>query len=121
MLHLEVVDALPRRRTGQSISCRGPAFVPANDQSAGKRRSTRVRYGAPSLKTTLVRAAWADVRPMACDHVLPDGVPYHDLSPEHFAPRDRAKTIRRLVRRPRNLGCEVDARHAAQRLLVSSL
>ena len=57
MLHLEVVDALPRRRTGQSISCRGPAFVPANDQSAGKRRSTRVRYGAPQLKTTLVSAA----------------------------------------------------------------
>jgi len=58
---------------------------------------------------------------MACDHLLRDGVPYHDLSPEHFAPRDRAKTIRRLVRRSRNLGCEVDARHAAQRLLVSSL
>src|SRR5262245_29296811 len=37
----------PRRRSGQSISSRGPAFVPANDQSAGKRRSTRVRYGAP--------------------------------------------------------------------------
>ena len=58
---------------------------------------------------------------MACDHVLRDGVPYHDLSPEHFAPRDRAKTIRRLVRRLRNLGCEVDARHAAQRFLLSSL
>jgi hypothetical protein len=58
---------------------------------------------------------------MACDHLLRDGVPYHDLSPEHFAPRDRAKTIRRLVRRLRNLGCEVDARHAAQRFLLSSL
>ena len=57
---------------------------------------------------------------MACDHLLRDGVPYHDLSPEHFAPRDRAKTIRRRVRRLRNLGCEVDARHAAQRFLLSS-
>jgi hypothetical protein len=36
--------------------------VPRNDESAGKRRSTRVRKGAPWLKTTLVSAAWAAVR-----------------------------------------------------------
>ena len=35
---------------------------PRNDESAGKRRSTRVRKGAPWLKTTLVQAAWAAVR-----------------------------------------------------------
>ena len=30
-------------------------FRPCNDESAGKRRSTRVRKGAPWLKTTLVQ------------------------------------------------------------------
>jgi len=37
-------------------------FCPRNDESAGKRRSTRVRKGAPWLKTTLVSAAWPAVR-----------------------------------------------------------
>jgi transposase len=37
-------------------------FCPRNDESAGKRRSTRVRKGAPWLKTTMVTAAWAAVR-----------------------------------------------------------
>src|SRR6516162_1171453 len=33
-------------------------FVPRLDQSAGKRRSTRIRKGAPWLKPVLVQAAW---------------------------------------------------------------
>jgi transposase len=37
-------------------------FCPRNDESAGKRRSTRLRMGAPWLKTTMVQAAWAAVR-----------------------------------------------------------
>ena len=37
-------------------------FCPRNDESAGKRRSTRVRKGAPWLKTALVTAAWSAVR-----------------------------------------------------------
>jgi hypothetical protein len=45
----------------------------------------------------------------ACDHMLRDGVPYRDLSSEHFAPRDRVKTVRHLARGLRDLGCEVDA------------
>jgi transposase len=35
---------------------------PRSEESAGKRRSTRVRKGAPWLKTALVTAAWAAVR-----------------------------------------------------------
>src|SRR5439155_26360741 len=35
---------------------------PRLDESAGKRRSTRIRQGAPWLKTTLVTAAWAATR-----------------------------------------------------------
>ena len=34
-------------------------LCPRNDQSAGKRRSTRLRKGAPWLKTALVQCAWA--------------------------------------------------------------
>jgi transposase len=36
-------------------------ICPRNDESAGKRRSTRIRKGSPWLKTTLVQAAWAAV------------------------------------------------------------
>jgi transposase len=118
-------------------------LCPRNDESAGKRRSTRVRPGAPWLKTTLVTAAWAAVRTKdsylhaqflrlkarrgakkailavaasmlgACYYMLRDGVPYRDLGADHFARRDKAKTIGRLVRRLRDLGCEVDVKHAA--------
>jgi len=118
-------------------------LCPRNDESAGKRRSTRARHGAPWLKTTLVTAAWAAVRTKgsylqaqflrlkarrgakkailavaasmlgACYYMLRDGVPYRDLGADHFARRDKAKTIGRLVRRLRELGCEVDVKHAA--------
>lgn len=37
-------------------------LCPRSEESAGKRRSTRIRKGAPWLKTTLVRAAWAASR-----------------------------------------------------------
>jgi transposase len=37
-------------------------ICPRNDESAGKRRSTRVRKGSPWLKTTLVQCAWAAAR-----------------------------------------------------------
>jgi transposase len=118
-------------------------LCPRNDESAGKRRSTRARHGAPWLKTTLVTAAWAAVRTKgcylqaqflrlkarrgakkailavaasmlgACYHMLRDGVAYRDLGSDHFTRRDKAKTIGRLVRRLRDLGCEVDVKHAA--------
>ena len=34
-------------------------LCPRNDESAGKRRSTKLRKGAPWLKTLLVQVAWA--------------------------------------------------------------
>src|SRR5208337_293427 len=110
-------------------------FCPRNDESAGKRRSTRVRKGAPWLKTTLVTAAWAAVRVKdsylqaqfhrlrarrgakkailavassmltAAYHMLKNGVEYKDLGAGHFARRDRNKMILRLVRRINDLGC----------------
>ncbi len=112
-------------------------FCPRNDESAGKRRSTRVRKGAPWLKTTLVSAAWAAVRTKdsylqaqfhrlrarrgakkailavassmltAAYHMLKNSVEYKDLGAGHFTRRDRSQIIRRLVRRINALGCDV--------------
>jgi transposase len=112
-------------------------FCPRSDESAGKRRSTRVRKGAPWLKTTLVTAAWAAVRVKnsylqaqfhrlrarrgakkailavaasmltAAYHMLKNGVEYKDLGADHFTGRDREKIILRLVRRINDLGCKV--------------
>jgi transposase len=120
---------------GHLVSWAG--LCPRNDESAGKRRSTRVRKGAPWLKTTLVTAAWAAVRTKdtylraqflriksrrgakkailavaasmltACYFMLRDGVEYRDLGSDHFTRRDKAKAVDRLVRRLRDLGCEV--------------
>jgi transposase len=45
---------------GHLISWSG--FCPRNDESAGKRRSNRMRKGAPWLKTTLIQCAWAATR-----------------------------------------------------------
>jgi len=118
-------------------------LCPRNDESAGKRRSTRISKGANWLKTTLVTAAWAAVRTKgtylraqflrlkarrgakkaiiaiaasmltACYYMLRDGVPYADLGANHFDHQDKGKTIGRLVRRLRDLGCEVDVRALA--------
>lgn len=118
-------------------------FCPRNDESAGKRRSTRVRKGGTWLKTTLVTAAWAAVRVKgsylqsqflrlkarrgakkaimavaasmltACYHMLKNGVEYRDLGAHHFTRRDRSKAISRLVRRLNELGCEVQLSEAA--------
>src|SRR5262245_29600238 len=117
-------------------------LCPRNDESAGKRRSTRVRKSANWLKTTLVTAAWAAVRKKdtylraqflrikarrgakkaalavaasmltASYHMLRNGVEYADLGPFHFDRRDKTKTIRRLVRRLTDLGCDVEVRSA---------
>jgi transposase len=112
-------------------------LCPRNDESAGKRRSTRVRKGAPWLKTALVTAAWAAVRVKdsylqaqfhrlrsrrgakkailavaasmltAAYHMLKHGLEYRDLGADHFTRRDRSKAILRLVRRLNDLGCQV--------------
>lgn len=112
-------------------------FCPRNDESAGKRRSTRVRKGGTWLKTTMVTAAWAAVRVKGCYlqaqflrlkprrgakkailavaasmltaayHMLKNGVEYRDLGANHLSGRDRSKVITRMVRRLKELGCDV--------------
>jgi transposase len=118
-------------------------LVPRLDESAGKRRSTRIKKGAPWLKPVLVQCAWAAARKKnsyfqaqflrlkarhgakkaaiavaasiltTVYHMLKHGTYYHDLGSEHFARRNPAKTVTRLANRIRNLGYHVEVRPAA--------
>jgi transposase len=118
-------------------------LCPRSDESAGKRRSTRIRHGAPWLKTTLVQCAWAAIRtkdsylraqfhrlksrvgPMkaiiavaasmltAAFHMLNTGSDYKDLGAAHLDKRDHAKMAKRLVRRLEDLGLKVTLSPAA--------
>lgn len=122
--------------SAQLVSWAG--LCPRMDESAGKRRSTRVRQGAPWLKTTLVVAAWAAIGSRgtylraqfqrlksrrgpkkavvavassiltAAYYILRDHVPYRDLGPDYFDRRDRSSMVRRLSRRIEALGYRVE-------------
>jgi transposase len=126
---------------GHLISWAG--LCPRLDESAGKRRSTRVRHGAPWLKTVLVQAAWAGARAKetyfraqflrlksrrgpkkavvavaasiltAAYHMLRDHTAYHDLGADHFTRRDSGRVAERLARRIRDLGYDVQIHKAA--------
>ncbi len=93
------------------------------DESAGKRRSTRIRPGAPWLKTALLQAAWAAVSVRdtnlraqflrlkarrgpnraiiavaasmltAAYFMLRDDKPYHDLGAACFDQRDHSHAL----------------------------
>jgi hypothetical protein len=112
-------------------------ICPRNDESAGKRRSNRLRKGAPWLKTTLVQCAWAAVRKKdsylkaqflrikarrgpkkaimavaasiltAIYHMLKDGTLYQDLGSNHFQSRYKGQQTKRLVKRLADLGYDV--------------
>jgi transposase len=118
-------------------------LIPRLDESAGKRRSTRVRKGAPWLKPVLVQSAWAACRKKnsyfqaqflrlkarrgpkkaavavaasiltTAYHMLADGTFYHDLGADHFARHNPARAAAKLANRIRNLGFEVEIRPAA--------
>ena len=120
---------------GHLISWAG--LCPRNDESAGKRRSNRMRKGAPWLKTTLIQCAWAAARKngsylqaqfhrlrarrgakkaigalaasilTAAYHMLKDGTLYHDLGPDHFDRRAKTVQTRRLLTRLQRLGYAV--------------
>jgi transposase len=108
-------------------------MVPRNDESAGKRRSSRLRPGANWLKTTMVQCAWAAVRKTDCRfaalfarlkprsgakraicavaaemlrtiyHMLKDGTLYEERRAEH-RPATRQHEATRLLRRLARLG-----------------
>lgn len=114
-------------------------LCPRNDESAGKRRSTRLRRGGVWLKTTLVQAAWAAIKVKgsylqaqfqrlrarrgtkkaivavaasmltAAWHMLRDGTEWQDLGAAHFDRADMTKTANRLIRRLQQIGYKVEA------------
>ena len=118
-------------------------LCPRNDESAGKRRSQRLRKGASWLKTTLVQCAWAGSRKKAgylqaqfhrlrgrrgpkkaiCAvaasiltatyHMLKNGTSYQDLGPDHFKRRSKQAQAQRLLRRLADLGYAVEVTSVA--------
>jgi transposase len=126
---------------GHLVSWAG--LCPRLDESAGKRRSTRTRHGAPWLKTTLVQAAWAASRKKnsylraqflrltsrrgpkkailavansmltAAYYMLRDGVEYKDLGDQYFVRHDKERLTKTLLKRLRDLGVEVEIKNAA--------
>jgi transposase len=121
--------------SGHLVSWAG--LCPRSDESAGKRRSTRMKKGAPWLKTILVQCAWAAARTKGSYfqaqyhrlrsrrgskkaigavaasllttvyHMLKTGTCYQDLGASHFDQQDNDRHIKHLVSRLENLGVEV--------------
>ena len=134
-------DITPFPTAGHLLSWAG--FVPRLDESAGKRRSTRTRPSAPWLKTTMVQAAWAAARTKdsyfhaqfarlknrrgpkkaivavaasmltAIYYMLRDGTEFQDLGSQYFTQHDKDQIAKRLLRRLRELGVEVEVKNAA--------
>ena len=120
---------------GHLISWAG--LCPRNDESAGKRRSNRIRKGAPWLKTSLVQCGWGAARSKntylrsqyyrlkarrggkkaavavaasiltSAYHMLRDGTLYSDLGPGYLDALAGERRIKGLVKRLNDLGCEV--------------
>ena len=120
---------------GHLVSWSG--LCPGQNESAGKRKSSRLRKGAPWLKTMLVQCAWAAKRKKdsyyraqffrlqskhgpqkaicavaasiltAIYHILKDGTEHHDLGAEYFDRRPTEVKATRLVARLRKLGFAV--------------
>ncbi len=118
-------------------------LCPRSDESAGKRRSTRIRKGDPWLKTVLIQAAWAASRkkdsyfraqfhrlrarrgPMkaivalaaslltVAYHVLSRSTPYAERGAAHFDRIDAQGRAQQLVKRLKNLGFDVELKPAA--------
>ena len=136
MILSEIGTDMSRFETdGNLISWAG--LCPRNDESAGKRRSTRMRKGAPWLKTTLIQCACAATRKKdsylqaqflrlrsrrgakkaigavaasmltAAYHMLKYGTLYQDLGAKHFDQRTKGKQILTLINRLKNLGFDV--------------
>jgi transposase len=113
-------------------------MCPRNDESAGKRRSNRLRKGAPWLKTMVVQCAWAAIRKKgsylqaqyhrirarrgpkkaiiavaasiltAIYHMLKNGTLYKDLGADHFHRRSKDLQIDHLIKRLADLGYAVE-------------
>jgi len=119
-------------------------LCPGQNESAGKRKRSRLRKGAPWLKTVLVQCAWAARRKKdsyyraqffrlsarrgaqkaicavaasiltAIYHMLRDGTAHHDLGVNHFDRRSTEIRAKRLVSQLAKLGYQVQLQPLAQ-------
>ena len=119
-------------------------MCPGQNESAGKRKSSRLRKGAPWLKTMLVQCAWAAIRKKgsyyqaqflrlrhrrgpqkaicavaasiltAIYHMLKDGTEHRDLGASHFDQRSTDAKAKSLVARLKKLGFAVQLQPTMQ-------
>jgi transposase len=112
-------------------------LCPRNDESAGKRRSTRTRKGAQWFRPNMMQVAWCAVRTKGSYfqaqfgrlksrigtkkaivavaaslttvvyHVLQRGEPYRETGSKYFNQMDTARALRKLTRRIESLGYSV--------------
>lgn len=117
---------------------------PGQNESAGKRKSSRLRKGAPWLKTMLVQCAWAAIKKKdsyykaqfnrlkarrgpkkaicavaasiltAIYHMLKDGVEHNDLGAGHFDRRPAIIKVNRLVAQLAKLGFRAELHPLAE-------
>jgi transposase len=135
------VDMARFATAGHLVSWAG--LCPRSDESAGKKRSTRIRRASPWLRTSLVQAAWGAARSKgtylqaqyfrikarrgskkaaiavaasiltAAWHMLSYGTTYNDLGADYFVSRDKTKAANKLVNRLKHLGYHVTLTEAA--------
>src|SRR6201982_3903689 len=128
-------DMTPFPTSGHLLSWAG--LTPRLDESAGKRRSTRVRKGAPWLKPVLVQCAWGSARTKgtyyqaqffrikarrgpkkaaiavaaslltAASPLLNGGTSHEALGADYLVKRDKARIAARLAKRIKDLGYDV--------------
>jgi len=126
---------------GHLVSWAG--LCPQMNESAGKRKSTRIRKGAPWLKTVLVQAALCAVRKKdsyfkaqyhrirsrrgskkaivavaasmltSAHAMLSKNVAFADLGADWFDQANRTKTVKRLIHRLAAMGVEVEVKENA--------
>jgi transposase len=119
-------------------------LCPGQNESAGKRKSSRLRKGAPWLKTMLVQCAWAAKRKKdsyyraqffrlqakrgpqkaicavagsiltAIYHILKNGTEHHDLGATYFDRRPTEVKASQLVTRLNKLGFIVQLQPSAE-------
>jgi transposase len=118
-------------------------LCPRMDESAGKRRDTRIREGNSWLKPVLVQAAWAASRRRgsyfqaqyhrlkarrgakkaivavaaslltSAYHMLKKGEEYRELGAAHFDQRNKERIKKKLIKRLEALGVQVEIKSAA--------
>ena len=119
-------------------------LCPGQNESAGKRKSSRMRKGSPWLKTLLVQCGWAASRKKdsyykaqfnrlrgrhgakkaicavaasmltAIYHMLKNGTEHEDLGADHFDRRSTEIKARRLAAQIKKLGFDVEIRPLPQ-------